>query len=73
MINLLALKILKLYTVQFPYLETGGVRKWVKIKRGGGIEYEPSTCLMARDVSEKIAAPKTAAARALGASTVTVM
>jgi len=36
-------------TVQLTYLETCGMKKWGKTKEKG----DASTCLMARDVSEK--------------------
>jgi len=42
----------KASTVQFPYLETRGVRKWGK-KEKGGARYEASYCFMAQDVNEK--------------------
>jgi hypothetical protein len=40
-------------TAQFLHLETCGLRKWGKTKEKVGAGYEPSTCFMARDVSEK--------------------
>lgn len=40
-------------TVQFPYRETCGLRKWGKAKEKGGAGFEASTCFTARGVSEK--------------------
>jgi hypothetical protein len=40
-------------TVQFPYLEPCGERKWRKTKGDGGAWYEDSSCFMAGDISEK--------------------
>jgi hypothetical protein len=40
-------------TVQFPYLETCGVRKWGKTKEKRDAGCEASTYFVARDVSEK--------------------
>jgi hypothetical protein len=40
-------------TVQFPYLEICGVRKWGKRKGEAGAWYEDSGCIMAGDISEQ--------------------
>jgi hypothetical protein len=42
-----------MYTVQFPYLETCGVRKLGKTKGEGGTWHEDSSRFMAVDVSEQ--------------------
>jgi hypothetical protein len=60
-------------TVQFPYLETCGVRKWEETKREGGAWQEDSSCFVVGDISEQIRVPNTSAARTLAAGTVTVM
>ena len=39
--------------VQFPCIETCGMRRWKKPKEKGGAGCEDRTCFMARDVSEK--------------------
>ena len=47
------MRVTELCTVQFPYLESCGVRMWRKTKKKGNAGYEGTACFMARDVSEK--------------------
>jgi hypothetical protein len=47
-----------LTTVQFPYLETCGVRKWGRTKEKGGAGYEASRGSVPRDGSKKYQAQK---------------